>query len=95
MTQNPKRYLIIGLILVTIIPTTAYAVSYNGWDCNDGWATKAAVCYLGEIFEQNKQLIQQQNQTNHLLAKLYCSESDNYISQGWSGCMNKVLGETK
>lgn len=109
MTKLEYGLLAIGIIC--LVPTTVYAVSYNGWDCNDGWATKATVCYLGQIYEQNKILIQEQNQTNHLLAMEFCKggssyqnfPTDKYYNGNQLGsnqddywkCVSKVLGDTK
>lgn len=99
-----RKYQILLIVLLGVIPSMVYGISYNDWDCNDSWASKATVCYLGNIFEQNKQLIQEQNQTNNLIATQICEK--NYFvvqysndntpdSKDFKSCIKQTLESTK
>lgn len=86
MTFFSKKLLFVLLPLL-LIP------SISADDGNECTVNKfnPSECYLGKIHQQNQILIQEQNLTNHLLAKLYCSQSNEYIEHGMKNCINMTL----
>lgn len=61
--------ILIGLFTVSIIPITADDGS--GCSTPDSWGLSTN-CFVQKIYNQNIQLTQEQNQTNHLLAYNFC-----------------------
>lgn len=85
MSPLNKACLIIG-ILIALASLCLYikASADDGSGC-DAYSPSGVNCYMPQLFKQNEILIQEQNQTNHLLAYQYCETHFQGHIDGWGG----------
>ena len=73
-----RMSLVISLVSVSLLPLVI-ADDGSGCSSHDSWGLSTN-CFVQKLYQQNQILIQEQNQTNHLLAYDYCKGTPTQIA---------------